>query len=101
MELFKVSNVMVSETNLKTKLLFKSIRELMGNSTYWDSSKNKKLEDSIGEIIIRKFLENSKLKLAVESDWKTFNSQWELEDHSKDLKFKSGLDYSNFKYIME
>jgi hypothetical protein len=38
MTLFGVSSVMTNDTNLKTKLLFRSIKALMGDSTYWDSS---------------------------------------------------------------
>lgn len=102
MELFRVSSVMVMNTNLKTKLLFKSIRSLMGDSTYWDSTKNKKVQDAVGEIITRQFLNDSDIELELSPDWKIFNSQWELDESIPlPLKFKTGLDYSNFKYVVE
>jgi len=102
-KLFGPSFSMITQTNLKTRLILAAQAKYQEDENYWDSSQNSELGRIADEVILRRFLKNQNFSMEIDSDWSILSPLFEIvSDHGKRvLNLDGGLDFSNFKFLME
>lgn len=102
-KLFGPSFTMVTQTNLKTRLILAAQAKYQEDMDFWDSSKNSELGAIADEVILRRFLGSQNFSIKIEPTWSILSPLFEIvSDHGKEtLSLDGGLDYSNFKFLME